>query len=755
MGQRVESYSRDHLRKISLPGNAVATLFWVLPVGSWGMGELDAFWRHFTRPGSLCHDIGLLLVRDTQCDPASTPPDTTDLAEPLLHAEGGQVSDLIPEAAHHWRDHDFRHDCRGFLLFSGAYPQPGWGVMVPVDQRLERPLGFEQLVREVILHLGYPDQLEAIQLAAQAYHLRFQAGHPPHEPRQPKDLPLMQKAVEDLDELRSILSSGGNPAEIEGCLARINRALSQAIGSESLPSDTFWAEARGKTKTIRDLAGWPVDEASALEEADARFRSLAESDQIPFLETQSPRVKAALKKLRFLRQRWPELDVSGLPEFLATTYRQALQEEVETGLASSISLLEERFQRSSGEFALETQHHKTALEEWQRRRRTAESDYRRAMPEATRAQWELGPRFLQALEAECRRRDLDASSIPWDPARMVGWKLHLADPEIGAQDLLFAANTVLDGEMQVPTNSLPTAACFHGSLFADYAYYVAITAKRMSPWVATQRLCSELLSINRLRRVLVVGEGFESSGVITKEDLSAELLESWGWKRPVGDHPRPLAGCVTSASSTALTLKSTLHETRTCLEGFLKDLTRAVFATLGWTEERTEAELAIHCPSYRRSTRGEWRHEMERLTSGGAILLLESLLPLAFSDRIDSGGTEKFCKQCRTLVNVLNQGAHDPPPPPPRAQDLEDYAGMIRAILDGVQSVVGEMPWHLSASQTFGSDPLVVTGHAWSHSHPEERLIRVMLWAGEKPSREYLVWNKTLTNPVMTDAVLL
>jgi hypothetical protein len=82
-------------------------------------------------------------------------------------------------------------------------------------------------------------------------------------------------------------------------------------------------------------------------------------------------------------------------------------------------------------------------------------------------------------------------------------------------------------------------------------------------------------------------------------------------------------------------------------------------------------------------------------------------------------------------------------------------ARSITNILQSVDNIVGEMPWHLKPAQAFGTEPMIVTGHAWSHSHPEERLIRVIISAKSRQDQNLLVWNKTLTNPVMTDAQLV
>ena len=65
MGYQVQAYSLEELQRISAPGAVVPSLFWMLPVGQWWMGELDECWRMFTDPaGGDCHDLGLIPVKE-------------------------------------------------------------------------------------------------------------------------------------------------------------------------------------------------------------------------------------------------------------------------------------------------------------------------------------------------------------------------------------------------------------------------------------------------------------------------------------------------------------------------------------------------------------------------------------------------------------------------------------------------------------------------------------------------------------------
>lgn len=606
----------------------------------------------------------------------------------------------------------------------------------------------------MIRRLVNPIQLKSIKDAAQAFHVRSQVeSECPAEPIPDVNLSALKRCLDIIPKLaNSILTD--TPQVIKGCLARAESALAGVKGLNDLPGKALWTQLAGYTKSLRTLGELPAEELMYLAVADEELRRLDPPDHDEYLRTTHPRTKAAHIEITLLRSRWPELNVYQLAEFLSGPFRKAMHENLNSSVAQCIAEVEQRYRNTSGEAALARQRYEAALNGWQQEKRAAERDYRNALPEASRAQWELGPRFLLELEREARQCGFAAISVPWDPARMVGWKLHLANPEIRASDLVLAANSVLGGS-SCPEVAHVAADDFHGSLFADYAYYVSISARKLSAWNATRCLCTELLSIPQMRKLLAGSPDRETPRLDSSEALATELLASWGWQRPPAIEARPLAACVATLENLRYTLVSSPNETRISLEGFLKDLSRATIATLGWSADVIDAELTTNCPQFRRTSRKTWDDELACLTSGAALILLRDLLPLAFPDRIDESGAKTWCEQCQMLLRELNKGSHDPPLPAPTEEELAQYAVTIRETLAATHAWVGEMPWHLAPTQTFGSDPLIVTGNAWSHSHPEERLIRVMLWAGEKPSREYLVWNKTLTNPVMTDAVLL
>jgi hypothetical protein len=753
MGFRIENYTRDDLRKVALPGHAVSTLFWVLPIGHWKMGELDRWWNFFTQRDGYCQQLGLLLVRDLSRNQIAT--DTANLASPLATADGGSLLELIPELEVH--SHDLgvginnRHT--GLLVLTGAYPQPGWGVFIPLGKNMQDAQEFEELVAEVVEKSCEIKALNAIRSAGESYHLRQGASlMRPRPPGEPTNLQELLQAQHGLQDLFNILQTETQP-ELQRAFATVRSIPYDKLGVEGLSAQR-WSDLHGAANLPKEMASFLKDGESAWVELAALHDACDDQSGESFLQTASPREKSFLKKLRFLRGKFPGLAVQGLVQWLEAEYRTHLKREIQGALALMKSQIESKTAEIAVEHERTKQRYESQQKSWTEKVRQAEETFRNSLAEATLAQWNLGPGFLMELEKIAYGRGLGARSVPWDAPRMVGWKLHVSTPGIQGQDLLIAANSVLPAGTTHVETSFPKGD-FTGSLFADFAYYAAMSAQRLSPWQATRHLLVELLGAGQLLK-LVNSEGQNELPLSnSKEQLVQELLHKWGWRDQPPDMPRPLAACIGTQHSKQVTLTKPLNDTRISLEGCLKDLVRITITTMGWRDQDLDDSMAVHCSAYNKPPHRSWSQELEKLTAGGSLILLRELLPLAFPQDVNKDAALNLCKKASSLLNDLNSGSHDPPPPPPSPEQLSAYAKTILELLETISGTVGEMPWHLKPTQVFGSEPAVATGHAWSHSHPEERLIRVMLWAGTRPASQMLVWNRSKTNPVMTDAVLL
>tara|TARA_B100000575_G_C22926859_1_gene537353 strand:- start:175 stop:777 length:603 start_codon:yes stop_codon:yes gene_type:complete len=189
---------------------------------------------------------------------------------------------------------------------------------------------------------------------------------------------------------------------------------------------------------------------------------------------------------------------------------------------------------------------------------------------------------------------------------------------------------------------------------------------------------------------------------------------------------------------------------RTAVESALKDVAFVAIHKLGWTRETVTDELATHCPAFEiKSDR-----PIERLTIGGAAVLLDDVLRLAFPHQ--TVNAEPLAGLLFELAKALNPWAHDPVPPPPPPAECQRMGQQLSELLRALTAIIDELPWHLGTNQTHRSAGMpIVTGYAWSHGHVSERLIRVVLNDDSRVGRELRVWNPSGRNPVMTEAVIV
>ena len=753
MGYPIETYNRESLRKIAIPGHAVTTLFWVLPIGQWNRAELDPWWEHFTKKDGLCRRTGLLIAKSGERRRDDNL-GTANLSSRGNEQAGANLLDLIPESGNHLNhETDSHFGKQSFLVLSGAFPQPGWGVRIEAGSKLRTPAQFEELLGEVAQRSCQPSDLDAIHRAACAYHHRKNLfANQPKEPPENKTRRRIEDTYNALEEFQeSILHKSG--VEIERAMKRAGSLLAEASEPQIPKSEEDWNDLSGRVRNLRYLSS-ELEKMDLFALTDLVSKSRKELATEASDTRMNPREKALLDNITALREQWPEVEIQAIPALLAGPFREDLNQRAQAVIAPIKKELKEHLGQLLANNQIELNRYTKEYDEWAAKMKAAELDYRTILQNASIAQWTRGPEFLIQLEKICAERGLYAQSIPWDPARMVGWKLHAANMSVTPQDLLASATSILGTDMSQISKPSATQE-LNGSIFADYAHYVSISAPRFSPWQATKLMLLNLLGLPQLRKLLDADPAtFDPA--INIEAMVTRLLAGWGWAEPEDEMPCSLATCIKSVGDQSWVLTKDLNPIRISFEGFLKDLTRITLSTLGWGEEEMKREIPVHCPEYRRSyPHKPWKMEMEKISVGGALILLEGMLPLAFPGKISVHETAMTCKEWDALRGALNSGSHHPPLPPPKPHELANYAAMIHKALKTANAWVAEMPWHLTPSQSFGSDPAVVTGYAWSHSHAEDRLIRVMVSSENTKSKSLVVWNKSLTNPVMTEVELV
>jgi hypothetical protein len=169
-----------------------------------------------------------------------------------------------------------------------------------------------------------------------------------------------------------------------------------------------------------------------------------------------------------------------------------------------------------------------AAEKWRSEGMAIRETLHRLMEQATHTQWNLGPRFLVGMEDLCREQNLWARSIPWDPARMVGWKIMVRQVKLDTRDLQTAAREFALDTLTSPFGNEEQTGDVDGSYFTDYVHYIAIS----KPGVSTRNVTRDLVA--RLLRPAEMATLIQSHGGIVPEKADALLLADlllgvFGW----------------------------------------------------------------------------------------------------------------------------------------------------------------------------------------------------------------------------------
>ena len=768
MGYRLETYSLQELTRISMPGVVVPCLFWCVPVGAWPQGRtsrrsdrtLEAWWSWFTERESRCHEIGLLLIKSDQ--QIETKPAHVDLQS--LQAT---LAELMPPGVGNFLGPGQEGGKRQQLLvLSAAYPQPGWGVLLECGE----PSEFERLVDEVIGLAAQTQPTPALSsiVTARDLHRRCQR-HEQEEPPRPDataEAEAQNAAIRAwgsvCDLLRKALA-GFDAGDVEAGSRSLREACDAAQALPAGAEDTRPLLELARQASLALLAVRLVNiedgtEREHIAELCDRIR-LSPKDQSKVLkDVADTSLKQAVGACVGLMERqvaasaeacitWARDSFEALSKSLAKSARDGLAQ-----VESRLALL--RGQRTVAEEAWR-QRHAGWLEEGQR----LHADCRLATAEAAETLWRLGPSFLAQLERTCKERGIPARSIPWDPPRMVGWKVATCGIGLKARDLWECVKEMggLGKEMAPDAPRPPSDGDADGSYFTDYVHYVAMSKPEATPYSVTRDLL-QMLRTTELERLITAHGGKEGGDKADdRSSLARQALDALGWREHVRPHERSLADCLESDAAGRPTLKADVRDLaklRPVVESFCKDFIDTVVQEIGCDEKRLWEAVRHHHPGYRSQARhGGWATEMEKLTVGPAAMICEAILPLAFPAKEPS--VTIFVKTLERLGSALNASSHHNADLFAAEQPDPDVSGLVASLIDAAHAMVGEMPWHLEATAVYGEQPRVLTGMAWSHSSGIPRQIRVMDWTNAARGRSLTLWNKTGRNPIITDPVFI
>jgi hypothetical protein len=240
---------------------------------------------------------------------------------------------------------------------------------------------------------------------------------------------------------------------------------------------------------------------------------------------------------------------------------------------------------------------------------------------------------------------------------------------------------------------------------------------------------------------------------MSEAEIVERLLTVLGWSADVVRAERPLAGCIRQSDGKWSVLPALSgNDIRISTESFCKDMIDVMASKIGHTESELWEDVLAEHADYRRSHR-RWANEIGAITLGSAVMVLQALGPRTFAGSNAEGS--RMTDAIKRLSQLLNPPSHHQEEPSKAVLDTNSAGQRIREILDVANALVSEMPWHFATLQSTGTHPKMLTGNAWSHSHPEIRMIRVLLWSSESVGQRALIWNPMRTNPIMTDPKII
>lgn len=774
MGFRIEQYNLNELHRIALPGVVEPSLFWALPVGKWNQGDLQKVWRGFTESDSCfshCKNYGLLLVKGFMGRSYS---ETTSVN---LDSVGAKLSDLMPDGVEQFIDPVYHQNNPNprMLVLSGSYPQPGWGVLIEWPQHCGMNQ-FEKLIHAAIIEVikRLPHEKPVIELGVFKEAVRCLRSWNDVRDQKPRlNVSALNDEIDAAERLRNLIREIQTALEasqnllltdLRQKIGDMRQAFAQAawLGIEITTIDqiielqqNFTRAALIQAVSAEDIEAKITPAANALgntptrQQLEATYKSLGRSSAL----------KNALRECLHLRQtsvvetdgnfsKWAEETIETIqPQLLATL--RSLSEKIRG------SLEQHRGQKAQWEYEYGRDD-----KEWKQRSEAARNAFHAATGKAVELQWKLGPQFLVAFEIKCQMEKVWVKSIPWDPARMVGWKIMASQIEFHLFNLRIAARrlaTDVTGD-NIPNERTTEAA--DGSYFTDYVHHIAVSKPGYSPRSVTRDLLASILNPNQITSLIEMHTGEyprEANDPKFWDDpsLGAEkLLHALGWWQSDEVNKKPLAGCIRDNGNSPPTLEGNPsgNDLRIVLESFCKDIVDVVVAKGGWShndvwdtiDEKTKPF------EYKASSKTrDWEEEVHRMTAGTAVIILRTLGPLAFPEQVNV--VEVFVADLTVLLTKLNNASHDRESEPVTPAPPNEIAQLIRQLLDTAEILLGDLPWHLNVSFVYGEQPKVLSGEAWSHGSPSPRLLRVLAWTGTSPGKSFTFWNRERRNPVVPD----
>ncbi len=746
MGYRIETYSLSELSRISTPGKVVPALFWLIPVGNWEYSELERLWHHFTQRRGRCNEMGLMLVKD-KYNRGNI--DVNSVKETVLSEMTGKLADLLPSGINTIYNNDYivsNKKNNQVLILSGAYPQPGWGVLISFKEHVEIEEFLERTLNEI-----HFDIYTVFRIATLAFkNWEESKNKMPIKPEVRVFVDKNKICIELVNQteslLRDIETDNLNSFHYQ-TLKKISREIQIKEFSEKL--DPLFEKADDKF-IISVMILRAHKEMRDTEINNTLFRFITEHNP----KTNNLFKSESNEQLKKTASLLLKLEETEKPKENFIAWAENIYNARIDDIIGIVKNVKNFFTVMVGDLTISTIHleenYKSELAAWRDDLEKKRLFFHKNLQGVIKSHWEYGPSFLINLEIEAKKRGASAKSVSWDPARMVGWKILTAGMELKVIDIAAHVKEIIP-EFANETNSINYVddnTLLNGSLFTDYVHYISKSDPKISAREITKNLLKRLLRTSEIASILKNISLNIPLGQ-TNNELIEALLVNFGWPAKENHEETTLAACVRETDGKYIVNPHISgNDIRIISESYCKDLIDTLSSKLGYTEKELWDMILFKRPEYKGQNQG-WNYEINKITIGGAIIILNALLDEALPEKKDV--SDLLLRSLNDLSKKLNPLSHHS-----HIQvNTSDLINEIVSIINCTKELVSEMPWHFNPIQRNGQQPSVLTGNAWSHSYKQSRQLSIILWNGEDISDSMLIWNPTKINPVVPDAIII
>ena len=715
MGYQLSAYSAKEIQELISSEKVMPSLFWVIPIGQdWNWDELDSIYRIFNDINN-AHPYRLLGNYFVKNEDPNGDKKYNTKSKLVSASDSNEISKLL--------DGYINKKGKSLLILSSIFPQPGWGLIVDVDNIFN----ILDKLNNVLLNGKFTSIIEASNVIYPSY-LNYNKlrNSIPIEPTKGK-IEIYETCYKYIS---TLIEAPFNLEVIQSILR-----IAHDINNEFSNLFKFY-ESYCIIYNKKDLAKEVILKYRECIELNRYndFNNKIEKNLLQVFNSFRFIPKSEIKSLLTDFDKWI---MEANQQFRSMLIEQLIQ------IDKNIYDLNKEYKRAKSDF-------KEHKKNWQSLYLTQNPSHRKVVDDFIVNVIEYSPIFLIELEKEFRN---ESKICVWDHARMIGWKISLS---ISNPPFLKSYAKYLNKHFNtnIEIEDIESNEFLNGDSFTDYLHYLFLQDN--SKYGDKRKLAEMMLDFFRSDELEQISEelGFHHD---LNNDYS-NFLESLGWVKP--DHIEYDTSLVSFFEKVDgnYVLSNPKIETwnslRISLESYFKDLIKIITSNLPDSKNDLYDLVLLKINDFRFQSRNNWDREIENITVGPANKIIYAL-GSHWKAEFD---WKEFYNLINRISDIINKPSHHNKII--RTEDViaNELNPLFNKFFILTKNIFKIMPWHFKPISNFWTNPAVYSGRAWSHDHYDKKEIKILVWESEtriELNTEILVWNPSKINPVMTKYLIL